>query len=65
KSGVVENPLTKLQRAFLKHSDDAETVRTARELADRLSGSRAVQAYGKLNPEIMALIQKLRNQSRS
>lgn len=65
KSGVVENPLTKLQRAFLKQSDDAETVRTARELADRLSGSRAVQAYGKLNPEIMALIQKLRNQSGS
>ncbi|MCC6545965.1 hypothetical protein IT570_02265 [Candidatus Sumerlaeota bacterium] len=59
--GVVRNRLAELQRSFLESAEVLEKLATARELADRLSGSRAAQLYGKLHPEITALIQRLKS----
>lgn len=60
----VSNPLADLQRRFLEAAAREEEVELLREaagdLAAHLAGSRAIQLYGKLHPETLALIEQLR-----
>lgn len=63
-SPQVQNPLAEIQRRFLENADSDAQLRalrrSAREIADRLTGSRAIQLYGRVHGETRDLIEKLR-----
>ncbi|MEO8376967.1 MAG: hypothetical protein ABI579_04785 [Candidatus Sumerlaeota bacterium] len=63
KTGKVKNPLADLQRQFLEFATGArtqnESVRDAKDLANRLAGSRAFQLYAAIHPDVRELVEKL------
>lgn len=62
--GQVQNPLALLQRRLLREAEQDATARelqrTAKELADRLEGSRLFRLFARLRPETGELVKRLR-----